>query len=1850
MRAIQCVVWILLLAGVSSLGCGGCDEKPHETKPEPTVSEADVGQDVAVPELTLESLNPIFRTTGVEASGVSVEFAYPILNTPGAAKSGTVLRVTQNGEEVAGSSVFTSVTTLQFAASTAFKPGTEYTVELFSVEGETATFAPEKPWVYTFRTPEFAFLQLSDVVATGDAGMSVVLVFSGPVQMQSLEKRLSWKLGGKPIGKATLQQGLEASIIVASWAKVRPSDGDILEVVVSEGVTHREFADVSAKAGQSQAAYVQGPEVSILGFERKESQSGHYIHVICNDTSAPGGERWYWDRTSYNDYEVSSRCLPKTSNLARTILIHPTVPNLKVSAGEAGFNLLGDFSRGTYTIRVLTGMQTTDGGVVTQTTERTITVPQRTPSLKFPVKGRYLPRAFWKRIPFSHLNTPQVDVVVRHVPTENLVFWMSGEEVADQRTSNIVARKTLTLDGAADQATAGNLDVATMLPQPAPGLYEVTVSSNNARDAVRVLLTDINLIIKQSQAPEDGVSESYTAWALDMRTAEPLQGVQVNLIRQSGQVVTGCVTDASGGCGLSMGGSHLDPTAPFAVMARKGDDVTFLKFDELKASTEDADVHGESYFGSSAYRVFAYGDRDVYRPGETVHLVAAVRGQDYVAPKAGLPVDVVFKDSRGRTVQTQSLKTNGEGVVSTQLRLQDFASTGTYRAALKIAKRDVGTYEFKVEEFVPERLKVVAKPRIEQGGEFDTFGVNVEGRFLFGALAAGAEVQLKCSLMSSGFAPKDFADYRFGLAVPSNRPFDAGEAQGILDSQGMAAINCPSVEGLVDVRGPAKVQMAVSVLEAGSGRASVQTTSSAYFPEPFTVGLKSNVARAKSGQSVEVEGVLVDWQGALVAEDAEITLEFMQLEREYYWVDEDLFSSQWGQNLRAAVVESRAVRATNGRFKAQWVPKSAAAGVVIRAIYGKSQSELRLESDDTYSWWYWDSGTSQSGTPKPGRAKALALETEAEIEVGATSKARVQIPFAGRLLTTVETHKVLSSTWHTVSAGSFEWDFTVSEFEPTVYVSAFLVKDAGVDAADTFLPERAIGTATVRVKPSKHVLGVKVSAPETIAPNSTLKVTLTLADSSEKASVTVAAVDEGILQLTRYVVPDPVHAFFAKRRLGVGTYETIGWAMKMDPGGPTSRTGGGDDWDEESDQSGPQGRPQAIRPVSLWSGVVDVHNGKAEVLLNVPRYTGSLKVVAHAFTSQRSGFAQTQVIVRDPLVLQTTLPRFLSAGDTADIPVFVTNMTGRSGDVHVRLDVDEAPQGGKLSAEQVGGMLEVEEGLTRTLRLEDGAAGKVNFRVRALREAGVASVRVKASFGVIHSEDVGLIPFRPSGDLAREVSRISLQQGDNPILLKGWVPTSETTTVWITTNPYGESFSHLKYLVRYPYGCIEQTTSSTRPLLYIGSLVEMLDPEKVAQEGSVEDMAKSGINRILSMQTSDGGFAYWPGEQNSDGWGSVNAVHLLLDAEKAGFAVDPQALTRALSFVETQLHQDISVAAYGHYVLARAKRGQKALIQDALKRLPATPQGASSEQAYLLKAALYLSGDRRHESELKALDTRPVTTLRGYNYYSDLRYRAMTFSVFHDLFGRAPEGEAMADLIAQHLRGENMYTTQEVTWSLTGLGKWVKSDTTWTPPVLLADGKSLKATSGTSWNLYRASEMKNLMVRVGKLDGPLYAVIQSEGIRTGAAPRVGASGVRVSREIFNASGKALDMDSLKLGEVAFVVHTLTNISNQPLTHLALVDRLPAGFEVENPNLNRGGAVTFIEDEEKWATTHMNIRDDRVEVFGNLGRNASLKFVYTIRATSSGTFEYPAVQLEAMYDPAVWAQSAPARVTVKGSSK
>jgi alpha-2-macroglobulin len=588
---------------------------------------------------------------------------------------------------------------------------------------------------------------------------------------------------------------------------------------------------------------------------------------------------------------------------------------------------------------------------------------------------------------------------------------------------------------------------------------------------------------------------------------------------------------------------------------------------------------------------------------------------------------------------------------------------------------------------------------------------------------------------------------------------------------------------------------------------------------------------------------------------------------------------------------------------------------------------------------------------------------------------------------------------------------------------------------------------------------------------------------------------------------------------------------------------------------------------------------------------------------------------------------------------------------------------------------------TGAITLDNGRADTLVFSVKAAIPIGGAKLRVIAKAGALEVRDEIEVPFLPAGPKERTINKVKLTAGKlelaaNPAL-KNWVPTSETTTFWVTSNPYGESFEHLKYLIHYPYGCIEQTTSSTRPLLYVGALAEQIDSKLAALK--IEDMVTSGINRIFSMQTPAGGFGYWPGATEPEDWATAYATHMLLDAKKAGYAIPEDRLREVLAWIDTRAaayerglgayarhswsYYDGQVQAYFHYVLALAGKGKKARVLKLISDYPAAAKqtGEQQEDLYLLKAALYLAGDRRYEGDLKTVDASPVTTYRAnyWSFYSDRRRRGLMLSTFFDLFGNDPAGEPLAQRVAQTLTGQSSYyyNTQELVWGVTGLGKWVAKQASQGTAggELVGDGSPLKArvakqkSNDKSWTVWRASEYKSLVLDVPQSAAGMWLVINSDGIRPDAKYKVGGSGMSVSRTYRTLDGQAFDLNSgeLKLGDLLYVEVEVGNTSDAVIQNIALVDRLPAGLEIENPRLGRSVKLDWVADTDLWPVEFQNMRDDRIEAFGTLAPATTKKIVYTVRAVTSGKFTVPPVEAEAMYDPTLWAREAGGTAVIGG---
>ncbi len=1895
--------WLLaaLLVGTTLAGCKKeeASSQAPSTQPQPPVTASPAAAPDAATTASAEAprpvppetLTPVIRavsTGDTLPDRVVIEFPRDVRPDNELVTPDTSVTFSPS---VPGNFAWTSASTLTFTpADSGFAFDTKYTVAVAAVGLSSSLVKPpvEGAWSHAFSTPPFQFVRLVprqlDVVK---GRVEVEAVFSGPVDIAAVRSRSAFRVGSQAVGDVKWRTVVPSrNVVAAQLTSPLLKQGRTVDFSLQAGLPAASQAKTVAPAARSAFEVRPGKRIDITRVSVEQGNTGFYLEVSCRDVDGAepptpretdGYDPYYWDHRNRG-------CSLDEGIAAEAIHLSPAV-KVSVAPSRRGFRIFGDFKRGSYTLRIDAGTASVAGGMLLATFEEAVAVPARSPQLSFATTGRYLPRSAWRNLPLQHLNLDSAELTVRNVPPENLVFWMSDDyrERADERTSNVVAKQKLALKAPADTLTTTYVDVATLVPGNIRGLVEITAKQGRYEAASRILLTNLSLVAKRGgPAPGSSDAGEVWVWALGIENTEPLSGVEVTLVKKSGEAVARCTTVAAEGCVLKVPAPGVDDSQPFALIARDGGELTYLKYSELKTEIANSDVQGEPYRSEKAYRASIWSDRGVYRPGDTAHIAAVLRGQDDKAPPSGMPVELRVVDPRERELKKVSLKTNAAGVVSLDLPFDSFQDTGTYGVTLKVADRDVAWYHVSVEEFVPERMKVEA--RTEKSGylQGEEIPVGVEAAYLFGGSAEGSPVEVACRLVPSSFKPKDNAQYTYGLWRQDGsepRGVTLGQVKGTLDAKGQALLRCPAQGAMGALKGAAELSALASVFESGSGRSTVNSVKVPVHPETYYVGLQASTGKVKAGKPFTVKGVVVDWDGKLVTASgkapASVDVEYLRLEEEYgYFYDENEGYERYQRHLRPLREGRSSVAVKDGRFSLDVTPGADAAGYIVRVRSGGAQTDLELEGEGRYYWW--GEGSRVDQTPRPLKPTSLSLVLPAKARVGQAITVKVKAPYKGRMLFTAETDRVLASHWVAVEPGEATWTFTPSAFAPNVYISTFLVKDPHLESAQAFMPDRAFGVGSVTLEPVEYTQTVTMNVPKEVRSNDTLTVELELGPQEGPTFATVAVVDEGILSLTRFQSPDPQKQLFTKRALGVETYETLGWTLLVPPGGASRSTGG-------DGEGGAAGRVQPVKPVALWSGLLPVpSNGKLRVPFKLPQYRGAVRVMAVTAGPQRIGRASAQVVVRDPLVLQTTLPRFLTQNDEIQVPVFVTNLSGKAQDVKVTLTAESLPVPGLVMPATATSPLQLLGKSEGQARVEDTKSHTFVFQARAVQAVGAARLKVTVEGGGYTSHESLDVPLSPAGPRERRVQQIELAQGTTDVsqYLKGWVPTTERSTLWVTANPYARSLQHLSYLVRYPYGCVEQTTSSTRPLLYVSELVNDVDPT-LTKGASVSDMVLAGINRVLSMQTASGGFGYWPGATEPVGWGSAYATHMLLDAQKLKYPVPQDRLNDALTWMSHEVNRlekregrgDSHLEGsepYMHYVLSVAGKGRKARIQkmvDALaesaKKAPLS--GEQLEQDYMLKAALWLSGDRRYEKELRNPDLSPVTDERrnDWSFYSDRRRRGFMLSTFEDLFGKDAAGEPLARMVAESLQAHrsDWYTTQELVWGITGLGKRIQgAATTFAAPVLMADGKAVTPvqdkgtrTSDRTWALARASERQGLQLEVkSKDEGTLYLILSSEGVRSDGKPRVGGEGLALSRTWRKADGTALAMGSapVALADLVYVELAIQNTTAERVQNIALVDRLPAGWEIENARLGRGGAVDWAAPDTLWSADYVNIRDDRMEVFGSLGPRETKKVIYAVRAVTAGAFTLPSAEAEAMYDPRLWAREAGQSIQVSGPWK
>ncbi|MBA3539541.1 MAG: hypothetical protein H0T79_07915, partial [Deltaproteobacteria bacterium] len=495
--------------------------------------------------VTSKTLAPIIHELGIEnvvPTGIVISLATAVIDRDdvGQVSAGSVFKVTP---ETAGSLTYTGTSELTFTPAKPLDFDTTYKVELAKLETRDGVLEPGagEKWTHEFTTPSFKFLGWAPTELQVDKHkVTMELTFSGAILPNKAFTALAFAIDGKPTTAVNVLASREQNVLTVQLTDPRLAMGSKLALTVQPSLTSYTGA---AKAAAATASYTiaDTDAVSIKTVAVVEGANGFYLEVVCDDDAAPTGERSYYETESY--YNLSERCQLTDEAIAK-IHFTPAVKKTYITAGRAGFRVFGDFKRGTYAIKIDSGARSVDGGVMLATYARSFSVAARKPQLSFASSGRYLPRSAWGNLGIKHLNMDGVNLIVRHVPPENLVFWLGnqGSDQADERTSNVLLRKTIPLKGDADASTMSWIDVGSLLPATTKGVIEIKVVGVGGQATSRLLLTDMSLVAKKTTTPGKPWDQQVQVWALDMDTAGLEDGVDVSLVRKSGKTVARCTS------------------------------------------------------------------------------------------------------------------------------------------------------------------------------------------------------------------------------------------------------------------------------------------------------------------------------------------------------------------------------------------------------------------------------------------------------------------------------------------------------------------------------------------------------------------------------------------------------------------------------------------------------------------------------------------------------------------------------------------------------------------------------------------------------------------------------------------------------------------------------------------------------------------------------------------------------------------------------------------------------------------------------------------------------------------------------------------------------------------------------------------------------------------------------------------------------------------------------------------------------------------------------------------------------------------------------------------------------------
>ncbi len=1633
-----------------------------------------------------------------------------------------------------------------------------------------------------------------------EAGRSSVIAirFSGPVDPRELARHLKLRdPDNRPVSFTLVGSKPDATVRI----RIPRVDSEQVQVLISGELTG---TDGPLPLGNRSLHIVKvSTKLRFLGMRARYRRSRPCVEIRANSPIAPSAAKLF-------------------------VKIDPPVVHT-FDADDQGLRILGKFKPGQrYAVTLKAGLLADAAGTLDKELTRAVWFPDRPKSLRFAFGSGYLsPRGLLK-VPIRSVNVKSAKLAVRRLYASNLVEYAlrSDGETPWSLATGLGDREIRIED-------RRNEDVETLVDLRAPagadprGVFGLMVRRPGdywTRDSAVIVVTDLGLSARLAE-------RRALVWVTSIASARPAAGVEVTVYSDRRQKMGVALSDSNGIADVKLRQVPAGEEPALVVAARTGE-LTYMTLARNCRSRGHASASGRPYL-SKGYEVFVFPERGVYRAGDTARISAFVRGVANETPPP-MPLELVVKKPNGRELLRKSVMSDRAGRLVTDVAIPRGAPGGRYRAAYHLPGKQEpldGTH-FRVADYVPRTLRMKLTAPVEPLAASRPLEIRARVEHLFGDAACGLKTTCRARYRAAGFRPQGWSSYGFGDGREKTGTSRLDLPEKKLDESGNAAfeLKTPKVAAQAAIR----VDVEVEVREQG-GRALTEMLSRRLDPWPFYVGIKAPETEVVPGEAASFSLAAVRPDGKPCAKGRRFTaalcrVSFSNVLRrrgsgrlEYEWTRHETL-----------------VAKTEGHF---------AQGLAQVTLTPQHAGPHRLTAEcaggcaATADFYVSGSGP-QWAVADPEQLQ-LRLDRKS-YRPGDVAKLHIQSPFGGSALVCVETDRVVAQRVIELPSGEGTQEFVVDEaWRPNVYLTATVVRP--VEAEDEWRPHRASGAVQLDVDCTDRKLELTVEAPEHVRPEREIEVAvraMTGGRPKPGTAVIIAAVDEGVLALTGHRTPSPWKFFCGARRLGVEEYdmfsrlapELAAWRVgkRAEPGGD----GGAEQEESEFVRRLSPIQARRVRTAVLYAGALTTgEDGLARARFKLPEYLGELRLMAWAANGAQFGSTEKPLPVKSPIMARASWPRFLAPGDEFELPVTVFNRTAGNGAVKITLSSDgPLHPSGKLSESA-----EVPAGGERTVRLSLCATG-----------VGKISARVTASLGNESYRESVEIPVRPAVAFARTAgSMVIAGPGEKRVTVGGdFIPGTDRCSVVFAASPVVELTGALHYLLEYPYGCVEQTTSKMVPLVYLRDLAELARPQSVGSE-EIEEMLRAGFVQLHTMQTHCGGLATWPGGSSPYPWGSLYAADLLVEARKAGYEVPKALLDPLLEYVQSKVQRWASSrdgkgrpdlfghAAYACYVLARAGRpayAWMARLEEVLRESDKTKRALPVTARFHLAAAYLAAGQRKAAKSFVAL-ARPAAKVRQAGGYlgSPVREAAVMLSVLLDLDAESPQIPALAHRLKTNLRLGAWGTTQENAFALQSLGKYARRlgvSPEAEAAVTLPDGSTRKFQAREGLLLDQIGAGQSVRVKV-EGNARLYAFWHAEGIPKQGQAIEEDSGISIRRTFLAADGKsAADPADLVQGRLYQVRLAVT--ADRSVSNLVITDLLAAGLEVENPNLRGSARREVQEGRNRLAVDHVERRDDRVLVFGRL-RGGRSEFRYVVRAVTAGTFVLPAAEVSCMYDPALY---------------